>query len=135
MNQSSKRKGKDCTVCLKHLIIEGCLCFVLNKDCILRLSVLLLQNKHYISSFEIGLVMLHSNSNYSNPSISCWVIMVKAYTFREVPPLQNIRVWGITALLPLLVNATVFRVGLQSIPHPKCHSHLVSLRPGAGPAD
>ena len=52
MNRSSKWEHMKQRLHLKHLIIEVCLCFDCNKDCII---VLLLQNKHYVASFEIGL--------------------------------------------------------------------------------
>ena len=54
--------------------------------------------------------MLHSNCNYVNPFISCVKVHNgKAYPFRDVPPLQNLRIWGMTTLSIQLFTATTFR--------------------------
>ena len=56
--------------------------------------------------------MLQSNCNYGHPYISCFKgHNGKAYHFRDVPPLRNLRIWGMTALLTLLFTATAFRAG------------------------
>ena len=79
---------------LKHLIVEVCLCFDGNKDCILGLSFQVLQNKHYVASFEIELGCFTLIVIIVIPSypILRAIMLIKEYPFRDVPPVQDIRV-------------------------------------------
>ena len=54
VNRSPKGEPVMYKVYLKYLIIEVCVCFACSKDCIPRLSLLVLQNKHSFNFLKSG---------------------------------------------------------------------------------
>ena len=81
---------------MKHFVIEGFPCFACNKDCILRLSVIVLQNKQNVASLGIGLgcyilIVIIVGLFPSYPVLST-IMVIKEYTSSDAPPPLNLRV-------------------------------------------